>query len=47
MIENRKLLDVQIPPLARSGAICELPIQGFGIYDSYLRVHVVVEAEPR
>jgi len=44
MIETEQLVPVQIPPLTRSGAVFELPLQGLGIHNFYLRLHVFVEA---
>jgi hypothetical protein len=38
-------LPVRIPPIARSGSIFEIPLQGLGIHDVYLRIHVFVESE--
>jgi DnaJ-class molecular chaperone len=44
-IENEAIVRVRIPPMARSGAIIEMPLQGLGIRDFYLRLHVFVESD--
>jgi molecular chaperone DnaJ/curved DNA-binding protein len=44
-IEEEEIVRVRIPPMARSGAIFELRLQGLGIHNFYLRVHVFVESE--
>jgi len=44
MIETEQLVRVQVPPMARSGSVFELPLQGLGIHNFYLRLHVFVEA---
>ncbi len=44
MIETERLVRVEIPPWTRSGAVYELPLQGLGIHNFYLRLHVFVEA---
>jgi len=35
---------VRIPPTARSGSIFEMPLQGLGIHNFCLRLHVFVES---
>jgi len=44
MIENERQLHIQIPPIAPSGSIYEIPLQGLGIHNFFLRLHVFVEA---
>jgi molecular chaperone DnaJ len=46
MIENEELLHVRVPPMAPSGTVYEIPLQGLGIHNFYLRLHVFVEATP-
>ncbi len=43
MIEDEEILRVRIPALVRSGSIYEMPLQGLGIQNFYLRLHVFVE----
>jgi molecular chaperone DnaJ/curved DNA-binding protein len=42
-IEEEEIVRVRIPPMAQSGSIFELPLQGLGIHNFYLRLHVFVE----
>jgi len=42
-IEEEEIVHVRIPPMARSGSIFELPLQGLRIHNFYLRLHVFVE----
>jgi molecular chaperone DnaJ/curved DNA-binding protein len=42
-IEEEEIVRVRIPSMARSGSIFELPLQGLGIHNFYLRLHVFVE----
>jgi DnaJ-class molecular chaperone len=44
MIENESRFQIQIPPMARSGSMYEVPLQGLGVHDFYLRLHVLVAA---
>lgn len=41
--EEEEIVRVRIPPKARSGSIFELPLQGLGIHNFYLRLHVFLE----
>lgn len=45
MIEDEEIVRVRIPAMARSGSIFEMPLQGLGIHNFYLRLHLVVEPE--
>jgi hypothetical protein len=45
MLEHEELLRITIPPMALSGLTYEIPLQGLGICDFYLRLHVLVEAQ--
>jgi DnaJ-class molecular chaperone len=41
--ESEQVVRFGIPPLVRSGSIFEMPLQGLGIHNFYLRLHVFVE----
>ena len=43
IIEREALARIRIPPLVRSGSVFEIPLQGLGIHNFYLRLHVLVE----
>ncbi len=43
LIEDEEIIRVRIPAMARSGSIYEMPLQGLGIQNFYLRLHVFVE----
>ena len=43
--EDEEIVRLRIPPRARSGSTFEMPLQGLGIRDFYLRVHVFVERD--
>jgi molecular chaperone DnaJ len=43
MIEKERLVRIRVPPLVQSGAVFELPLQGLGIHNFYLCLHVFVE----
>jgi hypothetical protein len=44
MIETEAVVRVRIPPMSPSGSIFEIPLQGLGIHNFYLRLHLVVDA---
>ena len=44
VVETEELVRVRIPAMPTSGSIIEVPLQGLGIHDFYLRLHVFVEA---
>jgi DnaJ-class molecular chaperone len=44
-VEAEQTVRVHIPPMARSGSIYEMSLQGFGIHNFYLRLHVFVEPQ--
>jgi DnaJ-class molecular chaperone len=44
-IEEEEVVRVRIPPMARSGSIFEMPLQGVGIHNFCLRLHVFVEPD--
>ncbi|HVV51088.1 MAG TPA: DnaJ domain-containing protein [Polyangia bacterium] len=44
IIEEEQVVRIRIPPLARSGAVFEMPLQGLGIHNFWLRLHVFVES---
>jgi hypothetical protein len=46
MIEEEKIVRVRIPPMARSGSIFEMPLQGLGIHNFHLQLHIFVEPDP-
>jgi molecular chaperone DnaJ/curved DNA-binding protein len=43
MIESEELVRIRIPPTASAGSVYEIPLEGLGIHNFYLRLHVVVE----
>jgi DnaJ-class molecular chaperone len=43
VIESEQVVRFGIPALVRSGAIFEMPLQGLGIHNFHLRLHVFVE----
>jgi molecular chaperone DnaJ len=43
MIESEELVRIRIPPTASSGSVYEIPLEGLGIHNFCLRLHVVVE----
>jgi len=43
MVESETVVRIRIPPMVRSGSVFEIPLQGFGIHNFYLRLHVLVE----
>jgi len=45
MIESEEQLRIQIPPMAPSGSIYEIPLRGLGIHNFWLRLHVIVETK--
>jgi DnaJ-class molecular chaperone len=42
-IEDEEVISFRIPPLTPSGSIFEMPLQGLGIHNFCLRLHVFVE----
>jgi DnaJ-class molecular chaperone len=44
MIETQAIVRVRIPPMSPSGFFAEIPLEGFGIHNFYLRLHVFVQA---
>jgi len=44
MIEIERVVSVQVPPMAPRGAIYEVALDGLGIHNFRLRLHVLVEA---
>jgi DnaJ-class molecular chaperone len=45
MIEDEEIICIRIPAMARSGSIYEMPLQGLGIHNFHLRLHVFVEPQ--
>jgi molecular chaperone DnaJ len=43
MIDSEEIVRFGIPAMVRSGSIFEVPLQGLGIHNFYLRLHVYVE----
>jgi molecular chaperone DnaJ/curved DNA-binding protein len=46
MIETEAIVRVGIPPMSPSGSVFEIPLEGLGIHNFYLRLHVLVQALP-
>lgn len=44
VVETGRTVQVPVPPMVRPGSILEMPLQGLGIHNFYLRLHVHVEA---
>lgn len=45
IVEDEKRVTLSIPPLVRNGSIYEIPLQGLGIHNFYLRVHILIDRE--
>lgn len=43
MIESERIVRVRIPPMVPSGSVFEIPLEGLGIHNFYLRLRVVVQ----
>lgn len=43
VVEREETVRVRIPPMVRPGTVFELPLEGMGIHNLYLRLHVFVE----
>jgi molecular chaperone DnaJ len=43
VIEGEEVLQIRIPPLARSRSTIEVPLHGLGIHNLYLRLHVRIQ----
>jgi hypothetical protein len=43
VIVTEKVVRTQIPPLARSESVIEVPLHGLGIHNFYLRLHVRID----
>ena len=43
MIATERVVRIRIPPRARSGSVVEVPLDGFGIHNLYLRLCVRIE----
>ena len=44
VVETEKTVAVRIPPMTPPGSILEVPLQGLGIHNFFLRLHVFSEA---
>jgi molecular chaperone DnaJ len=44
-IEQEQVVRVRIPPMTRSGGIVEMPLQGLGVHNFYLRLHLFVDSD--
>jgi molecular chaperone DnaJ len=47
MIETEAIVRVRIPPMTPSGSVFEIPLEGLGIHNFYLRLHVFPQVLPR
>jgi molecular chaperone DnaJ len=47
MIEEEKTVRISIPPVVPDGTIIEVPIDGLGIHNFYLRLHIRISWEAR
>jgi len=43
LLASERQLRIEVPPWVRSGTVYELPLDGLGIHNFYLRVHVFVD----
>lgn len=43
VIEDEEVVKVKMPPLVKDGTIFELPLQGLGIHNFQLRVHIRID----
>jgi DnaJ-class molecular chaperone len=43
VVENTETVRVDIPPSVEPGTVFEIPIDGLGIHNFYLRLHILVE----
>jgi molecular chaperone DnaJ len=43
MIEEHETVSVRIPPMVRDRSVIELPIEGLGIHNFYLRLHIRID----
>lgn len=45
VVEDEERVTLRIPPQVRNGSIYEIPLQGLGIHNFYLRVHILIDRE--
>jgi len=45
VVEDEERVTLSIPPLVRSGSVYEIPLQGLGIHNFYLRIHILIDRE--
>jgi molecular chaperone DnaJ len=43
MIEEHETVSVRMPPMVRDRSVIELPIEGLGIHNFYLRLHIRID----
>jgi DnaJ-class molecular chaperone len=43
MVEKRQTVRVNVPPMVRPGTVFELPLQGLGVHNFYIRLHIFIE----
>jgi hypothetical protein len=46
MIEREMTVSVRIPPMVPDRAIIEVPIEGLGVHNFYLRLHIRISGWP-
>ncbi len=46
MVESEQTVRIRIPPMSPPGSVFEIPLQGLGIHNLYLRLHIFIEAAP-
>jgi DnaJ-class molecular chaperone len=46
IVEGEQTVRVKIPPMSPAGSIFEIPLQGLGIHNFFLRLHLFVEGSP-
>jgi len=44
VVQTRRLVRIRVPPMPSPGSVLEVPLQGLGIHNFYLRLHLFAEA---
>lgn len=45
IVEDEERVTLRIPPQVRHGSVYEIPLEGLGIHNFYLRVHILIDRE--
>ena len=46
IVESEQTVRIRIPPMSPPGSVIEIPLQGLGIQNLYLRLHMFIDAAP-